>query len=374
MGWVRSCAALTSAETADAHPGFRYHIPEMLHARYDIARSYDWNYDHAPVQPPDVDVPECPGSWDFCGIPVRSPLGIPAGPLLNSRWLLHYAAVGFDVLTYKTVRSAYRACYAPPNLLPIEAPQFDDATECVRPAAHPSQSWAISFGMPSKEPDVWQEDVARARQGLRPGQVLVVSVVASPTRDWTLADTIADYVALARMARDAGAHAIEANISCPNVCTAEGEVFLSAKASREVAAAMRAAVPELPLILKIGKFPTREHAEALIEAVAEHADALSTVNSLTASVHDAEGHFLFDGLKRGIGGECVRDRAHAEVALLRGIISATGTPLRLIGVGGVFTAGDVRQRLAAGAHNVQMATAAMLDPLAAIRIRREGLS
>jgi hypothetical protein len=46
-------------------------------------------------------VPDVPGHWTFCGLPVASPLGMPAGPLLNSRWILHYAALGFDVLTYK---------------------------------------------------------------------------------------------------------------------------------------------------------------------------------------------------------------------------------------------------------------------------------
>ena len=69
----------------------------------------------------DVDVPMYPGTWDFCGLPVDSPLGIPAGPLLNSRWILYYAGLGFSVLTYKTVRSAFRASYERPNLIPVAA-------------------------------------------------------------------------------------------------------------------------------------------------------------------------------------------------------------------------------------------------------------
>jgi dihydroorotate dehydrogenase len=40
-------------------------------------------------------------------------------------------------------------------------------------------------------------------------------------------------------------------------------------------------------------------------------------------------------------------------------------------VGGVSTAADVRQRLAAGAHPVQAATTAMLDPFVAVRIREQ---
>ncbi|GIS62249.1 MAG: hypothetical protein CM1200mP2_44740 [Planctomycetaceae bacterium] len=60
---------------------------------YDRLQSYQWNYEH----PPDVvEVPLEPmsGQWTFCGRPVGSPLGMPAGPLLNGRWILYYAGLG----------------------------------------------------------------------------------------------------------------------------------------------------------------------------------------------------------------------------------------------------------------------------------------
>src|SRR5436309_15166635 len=101
--------------------------------RYDIRRTYDWNYDRAP-EPAEVDVPQVHGEWTFCSLPVASPLGIPAGPLLNGRWLLYYASLGFDVLTYKTVRSVHRDCYALPNLQPVRCGQLHGA-ELELPAA-----------------------------------------------------------------------------------------------------------------------------------------------------------------------------------------------------------------------------------------------
>ena len=58
---------------------------------YDIQQSYEWNYANAPMARPGVEVPQCPGDWEFCGIPVDSPLGVPAGPLLNSSWVLEQA-------------------------------------------------------------------------------------------------------------------------------------------------------------------------------------------------------------------------------------------------------------------------------------------
>jgi dihydroorotate dehydrogenase len=48
-----------------------------------------------------------------------------------------------------------------------------------------------------------------------------------------------------------------------------------------------------------------------------------------------------------------------------------GLALRVIGVGGIFTAGDVRRYLSAGAEAVQLATAAMIDPEVGLKIRRE---
>src|ERR1041384_475541 len=117
-------------------------------ARYDIAQSYDWNYLNPP-QPIEIDAPACPGDWDFCGLPIDSPLGVPAGPLLNSGWILYYASLGFSVLTYKPVRSSYRPCYEPPNLLPVRAAPLMDSQSRVTIAIAGAviDSWAISFGM-----------------------------------------------------------------------------------------------------------------------------------------------------------------------------------------------------------------------------------
>ena len=338
--------------------------------RYDTGKSYDWNYANAPVDLPSTEIPECPGEWDFCGLPVDSPLGIPAGPLLNSGWILYFARLGFSVLTYKTVRSAFRACYEPPNLLPVEASQLSGNGDVVRHAPA-SKSWAISFGMPSKDRTTWQRDVGAAREGLAPGQVLSVSVVATPEPDWTLDDMAEDFVRCAKWARDAGAQAVEANLSCPNVCSQEGQLYKSPVASGEIAARIQTSIPGLPLILKIGLFDSRDQAAEFVETVDRFAAALSTVNSVSARIVDRDGEAQFGGLTRGIGGECIRSRCEAEMRMLARVIRARGSQLKLIGVGGISSAADVSERLGAGAHHVQLATAAMLDPMVAIRIRSE---
>ncbi len=342
---------------------------------YDYRRPYDWNYANAPTERWDGEVPGASGNWEFCGLKVNSPLGMPAGPLLNSDWILHYARLGFDVLTYKTVRSTSRPCYELPNLLPVDAGQLTGDNDVVTAAdsAERTGSWAISFGMPSKEPSLWRRDVERARKGLGPGQVLAVSVVASPGSDSTLESIAQDFAQCAYWAKEAGAQVVEANLSCPNVCTSEGQLYTSPEASRLVSQAIRQAVPKLPIALKIGLFRTPAEANAFISAVSEYIDALSTTNSISAFVTDGDSR-LFGGLTRGIGGMCIRDRCLEEVRMLSAIILERRLPIRVIGVGGVFSAEDVISRLDAGAHHIQLATAAMLNPMVAVNIRRELLA
>ena len=303
---------------------------------------------------------------------MNSPLGIPAGPLLNSRWIHYYAARGFDVLTYKTVRSSKRKCYGLPNLLPVESGSLNDEGEVLRVSKSAKfDSWAISFGMPSKDAATWRKDVERTRSGLSKGQVLVVSVVASPQPGWTMEEVAEDFAKCAAWAAESGADVVEPNLSCPNVCTQEADLYLSADASRMVAQAVRAAVGSLPVVLKVGLFPNLQKAEELVDAIAPHADAISATNSITGRVVGTDGTLLFDGLRRGIGGAAIEQRCLAEIEMLSAIVKRSGSKLQLIGVGGVSTAEHVRKRLNAGAHHVQLATSAMLDPNVALKIRQE---
>ena len=142
--------------------------------RYDTSKSYRWNYEHAP-DPAKVPACETPDRWSFCGLPVSSPLGIAAGPLLNGRWCLYYAARGFDSITYKTVRSASRECYPLPNLLPVDVQELQQPRPSVNATASMLGTWAVSFGMPSTDPKVWRRDVQWTRDQLPDGKILNVS-------------------------------------------------------------------------------------------------------------------------------------------------------------------------------------------------------
>jgi dihydroorotate dehydrogenase (NAD+) catalytic subunit len=95
------------------------------------------------------------------------------------------------------------------------------------------------------------------------------------------------------------------------------------------------------------------------------------VNCISSTVLDAQRRPLFEGQKRGIAGEGIREAALEQVQLFARVIRQQALKLRLIGVGGITTADHVRAHLQAGSSAVQLATAAMLQPEAALLIRRD---
>ena len=337
---------------------------------YDRLQSYRWNYDHPPAVV-DVALDAMAGDWTFCGRPVGSPLGMPAGPLLNGRWILYYAALGFDVLTYKTVRSSSRVCYELPNLQPVETDSLRGDETQVSGCEPMQGSWAVSFGMPSQDPDDWRRDVEWTRGQLPAEKVLSVSVVASIEEGWTIDDTADDYARCARWAVESGADCIETNFSCPNVNTADGQLYQVAEDAAVVAERVRQAIGETPLVIKAGHMTEADQAGGLIAAVAAFVDGIAMTNSVATTVRMSGGELLFDGERRGICGQATRQASLEQTRLFSGLVDELGVDLKLVGVGGAANASDVRAYLDAGAECVHIATAAMVNPLVAQQVRRE---
>lgn len=343
-------------------------IPDrLMFARYDPTQSYQWNYQHAPA-PVAERQPPWPGQFTYAGLPAPSPLAMAAGPLLNGRWLRYYASLGFDVLTYKTGRSRAHPCYPLPNLVPVS-----DRLAAGRQRQTDSMSgtWAVSFGMPSAPPRQWREDLEQTRNQLPADKILSVSVVGTMQPGWGIAELAADYAQCARWAVDAGADVVEANLSCPNVATCDGQLYRHPADAAVVAAAVAAATGDAPVILKIGHVSEPALASELVTRLAAHATALAMTNSVARPVLGPDGAPLFDGQPRGICGAAIRQASLDQVAMFAESIQRSGLKLKLIGVGGVATAQHLQQYRQRGAESVQVATAAMLDPNLAIRLRSE---
>jgi dihydroorotate dehydrogenase (NAD+) catalytic subunit len=341
---------------------------------YDPQKSYRWNYENVPA-PVSLSVPTVfakssnAGKFSFCGLPVNSPLGVPAGPLLNGKWCLYYASLGFDVVTYKTVRSGFRECYPLPNLVPVDTASLFGGEQSVSQATTMDGSWAVSYGMPSQDPNDWQVDIAETRQQLPSDTVLSVSIVGTVEPDWTLERLAEDYALCARLAVESGADCIEANFSCPNVSTCDGQLFQNPADCAVVVKIIRDAIGDTPLIGKIGRLDNDDEALELIQHLNGYVDALAMTNSIATQVLDQNGKLMFDGQRRGICGKATLQASVAQTMSLNAMIAKHKLDIKLIGVGGVSTVADVREYLTAGAQAVHIATAAMVNPLIAIEIK-----
>ena len=341
---------------------------------YDIAASYQENYDRGPSLDPPPEVPGTPHK-EFLGFSVSSRFGIAAGLLLNSKWILGYARQGYDLLTYKTVRSAARECYPPPNWVYVDADESDGPVYVLdQPPADPNAiSSAVCFGMPSMAPDVWREDIARCKEGLGEGQLLIVSVVASPQPGWSSAQLADDYAQCAAWAAEAGADAVEANLSCPNVCSPEGQVYLDPNLSAEVSTTIRSVIGQTPLLLKVATFPNDETLRAFLQAVDQPANGVTLVNGIARPVLHPDGRPAFgaDFVKAGVLGRIIHEPSVATVRQARAIIQEDKLSLSIAAVGGVSTIQDLADFYEAGADAIMIGSAPMYLPGLAREVKQQ---
>jgi dihydroorotate dehydrogenase (NAD+) catalytic subunit len=342
---------------------------------YDITESYQFNYDRGPAfAGPWPEVPSTPLK-EFLGLKVRSRLGIAAGLLLNSKWTSVYARLGFDLLTYKTVRAVFRPCYPPPNWVFVDDRATGDGpvyTTSFDPARSENATSAVCFGMPSMSPDVWRKDVREAKNCLSPGQILIVSVVATPDQRASADGVAEDFARCAAWASEAGADIIEANFSCPNVCSAEGSIYLDPKLSRAIARRIRDAIGSKPLVIKVGDFGSSERMEAFLQAVAGMAQAVTLVNCIVRPVLHRDDQPVFGEQFRAVGvaGRAIHEPSLALVRDAVHLVARHRLELAIIAVGGVSRLNDMEDFFSAGAAAVLMGSAPMYLPELAVAARR----
>ncbi len=347
------------------------------HFTYDLDRTWEENCERGPQFADDgepLTVPTPPRK-SFLGLPVSSRLGIAAGLLLNSRWVLPYAQRGFDLVTYKTVRTVARPCYPVPNWVFVEdaAPPDGPVVVTNKLPDDPAQiSSSVCFGMPSVEPSVWREDVRRTRAGLADGQMLIVSVVATPSATPSLEDIAADFACCAASAAEAGAHVVEANLSCPNVCSAEGTLYLDIEASRTVVRSIRDAIGRTPLLLKIGTFASAEAMRKFLRAADGLADGVTLVNCISRPVLRPDGEPAFGPRFRmaGVLGRAIHAPSVAAVRALKQCVREDELRLQVAAVGGASTVADLADFFDAGADAVLCGSSPMYLPNLAIHAKR----
>lgn len=354
---------------------FPYHISKPI---YDINRTYLENSDEGPFF--NFEIPERKSNskkFKFLDFTINSPIGVPAGPLLNSNWIKFAASMGFDVLCYKTIRSSENRGHPLPNMIYVDAfSQLNPRslpTHLYKRDSTPKEISDIavtnSFGMPSRNPEYLSEDIPKAYSYLNENQVLIVSVVGS-SKNNLIDELIEDFVKVAIQAKEYGARIIEANFSCPNVAKNYGEIYKDPLLSFQIALKIIKAIDPIPLIIKMGVFENPiEMEKVIVELARAGVRAISGINTISMKVIDKNGLPALSEtrLTSGICGAPIREAAFEFITLASTINNKHDLDLEILGTGGIMESDHFDEFLNKGAHIAMTATGMIWDPYIAMR-------
>jgi dihydroorotate dehydrogenase len=352
----------------------RLHVPI-----YDPSMSYQDNFDRGPFGEFANAVRIRQGGdpqHNFLGHPVYAPFGVPAGPLLNGKFVKAALDKDFDIPVYKTVRTRRVPCHAWPNVLAVEV-EGDLTLDKTRLLAKDDYTEPLSitnsFGVPSFDPDFWQPDMADAAAHAGPGQVVVGSYQGTKSERGGAANYIADFVLGARLMRETGVKIVELNLSCPNEGTSNLLCF-DVERSREIVEAVKNVLGEIPLLIKVAYYRDDASAEQLVRAVGGTVSGIVAINTISAEIVDDHGQQALPGAGRLRSGVCGRSIKWAGLEMTRRLSrvrEVVGAEFSIVGVGGVSDAADYEEYRQAGADAVMAATAMMWNPQLAQQIKRE---
>jgi dihydroorotate dehydrogenase (NAD+) catalytic subunit len=338
---------------------------------YDPLKSYDENYTEGPFgafADPETIEREGEPTVDFLGNAVYLPFGIPAGPLINAKYVAAAFRLGYDLCVYKTVRTHSYPCHPWPNVLAVHPGGELAATPAEPLVADRNYSEPLSitnsFGVPSKDPDHWQPDMQRAVAAAQTGQVLIGSFQGTSDGSGNTQQYIDDFVLAARLVKETGAPILEVNLSCPNEGTAHLLCF-DVERTTQVVAAIKNEIGDTPLIIKTAYFENDENLRQLIQNVGPMVQGIASINTIAATIIDEKGLPALPGKGRersGVCGDAIRWAGLDMVARLASLREELNVSFAIIGVGGVMRPEHVAQYRQQGADAVMSATGAMWNP------------
>lgn len=348
---------------------------------YDPEKSYEENFEQGPFgafADKEVFKQEGTPKYTFLRQPVFLPFGIPAGPLVNGKFVKAALDKGFDLCVYKTVRSRKHPCAPWPNVLAVKVdgdltPQ--KGAEGLIADRHYEAPRAItnSFGVPSYDPDFWQKDMADAVKYAKDGQVVIGSFQGTTNADSNVEKYIQDFATTAKLVKETGTPIMEVNLSCPNEGTAHLLCF-DIERTRQVVEAIKDEIGETPLVIKIAYFQEQEQLIKLINTIGKLVQGIAAINTIPSKIIDKNGNQALPGQGRAMSGVCGAPIKWAGVEMverLKHLREENGLDYQIIGVGGVTTPDDYQRFREAGADAVMSATGAMWNPYLAQEIKNK---
>jgi dihydroorotate dehydrogenase (NAD+) catalytic subunit len=176
-------------------------------------------------------------------------------------------------------------------------------------------------------------------------------------------ETIDDYARVAeRLDGVAGISGLEVNISCPNIRAGGAEFGANPDTAAAVTAVIKKAT-SLPVLVKLT--PNTGDIVAVAAAVVKAgADAISLINTLKGMAIDIKTRRpILGNIYGGLSGPAIKSVALHMVYQVAGAVDVP-----VIGCGGISTAGDAIEFILAGASAVQVGTANLTSPRAALDV------
>lgn len=271
------------------------------------------------------------------GLDFPGPLGLAAGFDKDARGVTGLAALGFGFVEVGTVTARPQPGNAKPRMFRFPA----ERALVNRMGFNNAGAAALAARL-------------RALRGPRP----VIGVNIGKTKVVPDDEAIADYVLSARLVADVADYVV-VNVSSPNTPGLRG--LQAADKLKPLLTAVREALDEasprrrVPLLVKIAP----DLADADIDAIADLAleiglDGIIATNTTISreGLHDTAA--VADAGAGGMSGAPLKARA---LEVLRRLHARTGNRLVLVAAGGIGSAADARERLAAGATLLQAYTA-----------------
>jgi dihydroorotate dehydrogenase (NAD+) catalytic subunit len=160
----------------------------------------------------------------------------------------------------------------------------------------------------------------------------------------------------------AGVAGIEINISCPNLSAGGMEFGVDPVTAAQVTSAVRAET-RLPVIVKLSPNVT-DIVEIAVAVTESGADAVTLINTLRGMAIDIDSKKpLLGNIFGGLSGPAIKPVA---LYMAYKVVSVIDAPV--IGCGGIDSAEDALEFIMAGASAVQIGTANLVDPEAAVKV------
>jgi dihydroorotate dehydrogenase len=341
---------------------------------YDIERDWGANVSEGPFfkDPLPMLPARVPDRFHFLEFPLNSPFGLPAFPLTaTSRFVDLASKLGYDLLTYKSVRSIPWGGNAFPHWKYADIDEGIDLlknTKTIMALENKPEgqdaSMVNSFGVHSASPEVWQEDFDKAQWTLLPGQLLILSVMPSRIEGRTL---IEDGKELAKLVGETSAKVVEVNFACPNTDGGKGLIYEDTKLTSDIVTAMKEVLGDTPLLAKVGYYQNQEDLKLFLRRTKGALSGLSTMNTYSGVVVMPDGKEAFPGRPTaGISGAGIRTMAFKQAAnTVRIREELLLVNFGIIGIGGVTRVEHIREYLDLGVDAVQSAVGAYENPLLA---------